>query len=291
MTFSIIKVSNYGTSHPVVARLLVQTSELLGWADLIKEDRDKVFDVYNSIKNRLLKCHESYDRLRIAFDKNLDKTSEKMSEDKSDRFQKHPFLIGLQAEIETILYESKNYLRDLLQVLNIFFITNFSESHAYYDTKSSQESSIALWAKKQFGKNDNFYKMLISEQKWIEEIIRKRNAVEHPGGHSGRLHIINFQQMPDGRFMAPVWHRDDLVPTGIFPDLDVMLDNLLTLAEDILVSCLHHKSKFPGMIAFAEIAEGERPSDCPVRIRVVPGEKIACSLAQRLQGEDRKPES
>ena len=39
MNFIITKISNHGVSHPFVARLSVQTSELIKWADLSKEDK------------------------------------------------------------------------------------------------------------------------------------------------------------------------------------------------------------------------------------------------------------
>ena len=68
MNFEIRKISNYGASHPVVARLMMQTGELIQFSNLPKEDKDKVQEFYFELHNRLLKCHDIYDRLMKATD-------------------------------------------------------------------------------------------------------------------------------------------------------------------------------------------------------------------------------
>jgi hypothetical protein len=35
--------------------------------------------------------------------------------------------------------------------------------------------------------------------------VRFRNAVEHPGGHSGVLMVRNFRLEPDGKLSEPCW--------------------------------------------------------------------------------------
>jgi hypothetical protein len=39
----------------------------------------------------------------------------------------------------------------------------------------------------------------------VERVVTFRNAVEHPGGHSGTLHIRNFRPEPNGKFTEPGW--------------------------------------------------------------------------------------
>jgi hypothetical protein len=270
MAFTFKKISNYGTTNPVVARLNVQTHDLLQWADLPQQRRDDVFGIYDGMKNRLLKCHEAQSRLCAALDETL--SDDHFNPDGT--LKSRPYLIGLENEVETILYEQKNFLRDLLKVVNIFFNTEFDEASAFYDAKTGGDGKLTKWAKEALGGDDPFPEMLQHKQGWIGEVIRKRNAAEHPGGKSGTLHIVNFEQAPDGRFNMPVWYRDDMPPTGIFPDLEDLLDNLLTLAEDVLVSCIVHKNKHVDMIAFVGIPEQERDKKCPKRIRAVPGEAM-----------------
>jgi len=263
MPFTFTKISNYGTTHPVVARLLIQTAELAQWAGLSKDEKDSVFKVYQGLNNRLIKVHEAYQRLSTALDETM--AISHVNDDGS--LKSLPHLIGLDAEVETILYEIKNYLRDLLGVIRIFFRVEFENGSDFFSTKGNGISKIAKWATDAFGEEDPFTTMLISEHVWIEELIRKRNALEHPGGHSGTLHIHNFEKGENNKIVIPAWHRDEMPLTGIFPDLDVAMDNMLTLAEDVLVSCIVHNGKNK-IIQFIEIPEDERNPECPIRIRV-----------------------
>jgi hypothetical protein len=262
MAFEIKKISNYGTQHPVVARLKVQTHELVQWADLSDEEKGQVKILYFGLADRLLKCYEVYNRLTIA----LKTAMEEVHQSVDHRIAGIPHLIGLQGEAETFLYESKNYLRDLLRIINIFFDKNFNEASVLYK-QNSKNSPLIDWSARRFGPDDPFTTMLIDEQRWVEELIRKRNSVEHPGGKSGVLHIENFKRSADGRFVLPCWYRNQNEPFGVFSDLETYLDNLLTLAEDMLISCIHHRTRFP-LVQFIEIPVANRQTECPQRISV-----------------------
>ncbi len=258
----ICRVSNYGTSHPVVARLRVQSHELLQWADLPRDKREAVFTIYDGLKNRLLKCDECYDRLKAALKETREPGHVGFT---GPHIQ--PYLIGLENEAETFLYESKNYFRDLLGVINVFFGTDFHEARIFYTSSVKGDVKLSKWAGRRFGPADSFTGMLRNEQDWIRELIRKRNAVEYPGEKSGTLRIENFQLAPDGLVVPPSWNRDSLPPTDLLVDIEAAMDNMLTLAEDVLVACITKTAKFP-IIEFAAIPEKNRNPNCPIRIRV-----------------------
>lgn len=257
------KVSNYGSSHPVVARLILQTHDLLQWADLSKEERDLVIVLYDDLKNRLLKCHEAFDRLVKALNITIEECE--FQEDGSSKYEPH--VIGLEGEVETILYESKNYLRNLLGILRIYFDYECDEASYFYDAKGKGASTLVKWASEKFGEDDPFTRMLVTEHEWIEDLIRSRNAIEHPGGHSGTLYIHNFTKLEGGRYLAPTWNRDDGEPKGLYQDIEVILDNLLTLAEDLLVSCNVHRA-IHKIIQYIQIPEDERNPESPKRLTV-----------------------
>jgi hypothetical protein len=248
-------VSLYGTSHPVVARLLMQTRELLPWAGLPNKKQDLVYGIHHELKNRLLKCHEGYARLVAAKKRTLQTT------------QLDPYLIGLESEAQTFVYDSKNYFRDLLGIINVFFGTKFDGASDFYDASGKGDGKLTRWASRRFGPTDPFAEMLRTEQGWIGELIRKRNAVEHVGGKSGTLTIENFTQRFDGRFMPPSWHRDNLSPTDLLADIEAAMDGMLTLAEDVLVACISKTTKWSN-IKFVAIPEQDRKPDCPLRIIV-----------------------
>ncbi|MGH7924513.1 MAG: hypothetical protein ACREQH_07985, partial [Candidatus Binatus sp.] len=107
---------------------------------------------------------------------------------------------------------------------------------------------------------------LVSEQDWVGELIRKRNAAEHPGERSGTLKIENFKVTKEGYLIPPTWRRDESPATDVFQDLETYLDNLLTLAEEVLVWCIFHRTESD--IQVFEIPEKDRNPTCPIRLRL-----------------------
>jgi hypothetical protein len=265
MPFVFKKVLNYGTKHPVIARLKLETFDFLEWTELSKDKRERVIGAYFDLSERLLKCHEVYERLVTKRDTAL----AEVQPTTDPRVRGVPYLIGLKGELETFLYEGKNFLRELLVVVNTFFGTKFREASAFCVHSGKSEAKVVEWAAKQFGAHDNFTTMLASEHQWLDELISKRNAVEHPGGRSGTLHIENFKPASDGGLVTPTWRRDETPACDIFQDLETYLDNLLTFAEDVLVSCVYHNAA-RGIVElqFVEIAEEDRNPSCPRRIKI-----------------------
>ena len=99
MAYEVQKTSNYGTRHPVYARLKVQTSELIRWADLTKDKQQEVLAVFFDLADRLFKCHEIYGRLTAA----LKTTMEELRPSADPRIKNVPHVIGLKGEVETFL--------------------------------------------------------------------------------------------------------------------------------------------------------------------------------------------
>jgi hypothetical protein len=129
-------------------------------------------------------------------------------------------------------------------------------------------ASSLKWAKR-FGGANSLVTMVLADQKWITELVRSRNAVEHPGELSGTLTIQNIRAHPKeaGSYISPTWQRTGNAESDLLKDMDCGLDNLLTFGEDLLVEIIR-LGELGKMIAFYQIPEAERNRDCPVRIRV-----------------------
>lgn len=87
-----------------------------------------------------------------------------------------PYVVGLEGEIESFLYETKNYLRDLLNLLRIFFGFNKIKASQFYDVKGNGNSRLTNWSSNKFGADDELTKLLKSEETWAEALIRMRDA-------------------------------------------------------------------------------------------------------------------
>jgi hypothetical protein len=267
--FVVQKRSNHGTSNPIVARLSLQTNELLQFADLTKEAKEQVFRIYHDDMQRsLLRCYDALTHLRQAREATLQEVAAAVDQGA----RSVPFIIGLEDEVNTFLYEAKLYLRDALQVLNVFFGTTFVEASRltrWNDKGKEKDGAVITWATKTFGPSDNFTLMLRSEERWVSDLIKFRNAVEHLDGDSVMV-LENYRATSYGH-LDPSWRRDgkDARPeTLLFPDMEVFLENLLTFGEDLLVCSIQQRPISPH-IGFALIPSEERLPECPVRVRAV----------------------
>lgn len=266
MSFEIRKISDVGVSHPVVARLSVQTSELINWAGLEKAKQDAVSSLYiHTLTWRLLRCHKSRDEIARLMTESVNG----IKQHKDPRIREVPHVVGLEGLVGQYLYEAKNYIRDLLQIFEIVYGCDLKDASAFADTKNKGECHFIKWTKTQFGAENNLAVMVKDDQGWITELVRSRNAIEHPSGHSGTLTIQNVRVHPEkpGCYISPTWQRTGNAETDILKDMDCGLDNLLTFGEDLLIEVIR-RGEHANMIAFYQIPIEERNPECPVRIRV-----------------------
>lgn len=267
MVFQIKKISDHGTSNPIVARLSMQTQELVKFCSIEKDVKDKIYDLYHDrIQPRVLTCDEitqeiSSEILAIAEELN-DKGFDIQSQ---GRVIKVPHLIELEPRVEHYLYTYKSALRELASIFNYFFGTKFNE--ARFD-------KILEWSVGYFGEEDELTRLLREDQGlFIQKVVTMRNAVEHPGGYSGYLHIHNFELLPENhpeypKVIEPTWNLNDEPAVSIAEGLITNTDNLLTFCEDMLVVCMVNKG-IPNMLRIGEIPETERDSSAPIRLRIV----------------------
>jgi hypothetical protein len=265
MTFVIKKVSDHGTSNPIVARMAVQTHEVIQFFNLDKERRDQVLDIYiNQVKPRLLSCMEIADAVRQEAEEIEARILRNdLGEQAGGRAIELPQIARLIERVEIYLYNAKSALRDLALTFEPLFGVSFT--HSRYN-------EILAWTVKNFGTEAPLASFLSDDEPWIRRIVNMRNAIEHPGGKQGRLHILNFELIKEdarGRFFqGPVWFLEGEKPAAIAVDLQTMLCNLLTFAEELLV--VAHVQLNPGtIIQFASIPEADRNPQCAIRLRAV----------------------
>jgi hypothetical protein len=60
--------------------------------------------------------------------------------------------------------------------------------------------------------------------------------------------------------------------------MDCGLDNMLTVAEDLLVGVMMDKSKSKKLISVREIPNEDRDPKCPIRLRVEPSTEVLSRL-------------
>ena len=161
-----------------------------------------------------------------------------------------PQVPKLEEECHNFLYEAKNYLRDLLQVFNLYG-TKYEEASEWVRATRKSPQSVVDYAAKTFGETNVNTVFLRQLPKCIEPFIDMRNAVEHPRGHSGELILGNLSFAENGTFVAPFWSREkngktEYGPVGTVADMKVGIHNLLILGEDILIMWALTHLSMPG---------------------------------------------
>ncbi|MBZ9774384.1 hypothetical protein [Mesorhizobium sp. CO1-1-8] len=278
MAFQIQKITNAGTNNRIVARLGVQTTDIIGFSNLPEDKKAQVVSLYViTLTQRLLKCEEALEQIKKKLRDDFRRVHANLNAD--PRSAEVPYVVGLQGDAEDFLYAAKNYLRDLLGIFQIVHGCKFEDARAFVpDSKGIIE--IVKWASEIFGANDHIVTLLKSEQDWTTELVRKRNAVEHPGGFSGTLSIHNIRvHSSQTGLVPPSWHRTGLPETDIVNDMTAFIHNLLTFAEDLLADVVMRNGRFK-QIAIYEIPEERRDPKAPVRLTCNLSPELLATLAE-----------
>lgn len=271
MSYVIVKTSNHGTNNPIVARLSVQSRQLLEPFSLPDEKKKRIWAVlHDKVQQQLLSCYDIWIQIASRESEIVAEVEENGIQTQSNgRVATIDQIENLNHLSSNFLYSAKSALRDIKLMICEFYETD-------PDIKEVEKNSFKYleeWAKKRFGETDEFTKLISEDFKlWIDEICRKRNAVEHPDGYSGNLEIFNFTAVQETetkkwKGVFPQWQRNQDQPSSITKDMQVSIENLLNFSEDVLVACLRKAgSMIP--VVFHEILDVSRDPECPIRLRV-----------------------
>jgi len=266
MKFHFQQISDYGTKNPIVARLSLQVKDIIQFFPLNETQKENVFGTMcMDVMPRIMTCY----KINEEIGGEIIKCKEKINKDdiptqSQGRTLTLPSILNLNGRVETFLYNSKSALRDFIKIFNVIFNANLKKETKY--------DLVYKWAKGKFGEDDNLTKVLKQNYDlWIQQIVKMRNAVEHPGGYSGHLQIHNFRITQtinsEPLIVEPSWHLNDDPATPIIVDMTTLIHNLLTFCEETLILCLEKlDNKLP--VRVVEIPENKRRPECPVRFRV-----------------------
>jgi hypothetical protein len=259
------QILDQGTANPVIARLSIQTKDLLPFYDLPEDQRQEIFGLmFSDIQPKLLSCSRISEELAkeiTDYQKRIAEVGVELQA--GGNAYKIPAIFDLRLRAETFLYQGKSVLRDLTKVFLILFGKDFNNTPRF--------DLVVEWTEAEFGEQNELTKMLKTDESvWIRPLVKMRNAVEHPGGGSGTLHVQNFTAEVMGStivVLEPVWYLNNDEKSPVVRDMRVFTDNLLTFCEQTLILCLEKfKKDFP--IVVVEVAEDDRDPSCPVRYKI-----------------------
>ncbi len=255
-----------------MARLVLQMHDLLQCTRFTSDMRSKITDASFAVSERLVNCWKIQDKLVAA----CDNAERELPPSPGPHLLHLPHVIELQRDSETFLYEAKNFLRDLICIINIAFGTSFSEANQLFIRK---KDSILVWAERTFHPDDPINVRLRLHKDWIKEMVFKRNAVEHPGGRRSGPSTSKTMPMIDGSLRRPVWYQDQDTPKNIENDMRLLCDNMLLFAEELIV-IIAQRAMIGTPFCIREIPEQRRDRHVPMRFVVHLTEEEAGLLAE-----------
>jgi len=286
--FEVTKQLERGTPDPIVARLTVQPIEILNHTKLSAADQSNFvkFSV-SELCPRLLRCSEIEQRLRKEADERRDQFKPPRGGDVSVEIPQIP---NLKAECENFLYEAKNYLRDLLKLVNLLWGTEYEDASEWVKGKKGRPS-VQEFIVGKFGEGHVNARFIRQYKACIEPFALMRNAVEHP--ELAELVITNFSR--DGtELREATWgiERDGKLeygPVSVIEDMACSVRNLLVLAEDMLVMAAQVNLVAPALVVLQAIPEQDRKAECPVKYRIRPTTALLQDIAAQEARRDVSP--
>lgn len=271
-------ISNHGTSNPIVARLGLQSIELLNWVDISDVERDDASSLIFELHKKLLRCHDCLEKLK----ENDRATVAGIRNIFGSGAMAIPYLINLQDEVENFLMVAKQYLRDIVAPINKIYRENLNEDSSIFWDKKGLASKAEAWAECKYGAGHRLTQMFRADATWIAELVKRRNAMEHPGGHSGSLILQNYRVVGP-TIASPRWRRDVNGQHGqsslILPDLELALTRLLEFGEEIVAQCVLTRPIHEHFTIY-EIPPEKRSPDNPARFKVGPDAFLLERLAE-----------
>ena len=228
----ITKISDKGTSNPIVNRIYFQFRKILDANTIeLKNDSLKDFnDLLFSLMEDFLKAEEYGENYLRIENETISKIKKGEVKIEGNIIKYDNPTPKLKENFEHFLIRSIMILRKLIKIANIIFETGF---------KGGKE--LNSYIKKKFGEDNNLVKYVNSNSKWIKELYDDRNKVEHE-----ELDMSDFdiEVCKDGFFnpILPVFISKN-IPIRIY--LTKKFTLLFNYSETMIAFLLNQKIKSP----------------------------------------------
>jgi hypothetical protein len=264
---------------------MLQTFAILDACDLSKELADKIKVVYmHSLMKSLLRCGE----IAMAYQSEFVKEMEACKRRPPRAIVTVPSIMRLEEECRNFLYEAKNFIRDTLKAFNLLYGTAFEEASEFLWPKKGRPSLIGF-VESTFGPEDDKTKLFKQMLQAVERVVTFRNAVEHPGGYSGTLYMRNFRLEPNGKFTEPGWWLEKNgkkeSESCIRVDLFAIVQNLLILAEEMIVLWAEDNLRFPQAHRIAILPEERRDPNIAIQYVVTASLEFERNLTDFIEAQ------
>lgn len=261
MPFYFQKISDEGTSNPIVARTCVQWSELLGLCRLDKDKgvndnkKDDLRAIFFDIEKAILSAHKEATPL-IEELRSIDNDPVAHGLIWESHRRAIPSALEL-ARVKVFLKHANECLKLLAQALSVFFGKGWTEAkfepileHVQAEQEKMQEDWLLV-------------ELLQNHLAWLSEIVELRNVDEHKFYKRQKKTPLfeNYSLASDGALIRP--HLCNGKEVVVF--LADASERLFLFSELLMVSAI--EIFLPEPITIEEIPAEKRSKECPKRFK------------------------
>lgn len=225
----ISKSSDFGSSNKIVARVLLQSEEMM-MSVVFKEhvaNKDEVMQLIYDCKEALLICEKINSRVKKASDDIVKKITDTglCVESGGRHINSFPQITDLDEEATNFLINIKRAIVKVCYLVEKFLPINRKDNNL--------EHLIKTISKLSNGECINFLEFLDGYKDSVKHLIELRNYQEHPGDKV--THIENYKLMPDGTICHPLWYVSGKEPSSLVVEMGSAIDFVISLNETMLM--------------------------------------------------------
>lgn len=263
-------VAEVGSASPIVARVLLQSVELLESAPLkIKVSKKDVLQRLHECKESLLDCEAVAARLGAQVDA-IAARPEAWG-DARQRVVNLPQVEKLGADVTSFLIAAKRAVRSMCQLPSAF---------AQVSSDDNNFDHLAKHLAAAVGEQDPLTLLVQERAPGIRHLIDLRNFQEHPGER--RTVVENFAVLPNGDVAPPMWYVSGDTKRPIAAEMRAAVTFLIETAEELLLSLVDRSvdDRFP--LVLLDIEPADRDPVKPIRFRI--GMRSSKAAAEAKKG-------
>lgn len=254
MTFYFTKISDAGTSNPIVARISVGLSEIVEIVQLSSESRQKVTDLLFDVSQELLEAEKASVEVIKEIEKIEKQLPEKMRNTPRGMVPNSIDSVLSINRTRDFLKYAQSAFRKLGHILDIIFRIGNKEHRFLH---AAEELSKILPTEAQIFEVIKHYK------KWYDKVIDLRNRDEHH--RTCKPFLINYEikSCKECRYLERPMFYDK---TPVYNFLIESSQMLLVFCEDLVLSALIEY--LPDPVEIVEIPIDKRNPACPKRFGI-----------------------
>jgi hypothetical protein len=245
---------NVGCSNPIVARLVIQSEEILKQAIFIQSvNKVEILQQLHKIKELLLTC-ESIASKVLSEEKRIieDIKTRGITKDNHGRaLNPFPHIPNLDIDAENFLIQANKIVRMLCLLPKSLIELKKTDTNFDHLAKTLQ-NALPI--------DSNVTAYVIANADGIRRVVHLRNYSEHPGEIATA--IKNFEVMPNGSIRVPAWGFATEELRSISNDMAAIVEFLLRITEGMFLHLVRENLKPDFNPIF--IKEESINPDCPI---------------------------